>query len=157
MNREYINKLIKCRRVGKLIKLCDDNLYYWSEDDYDYLINNERYQKERKFVTKKNKYIYVQYHTEYKSILHRIYIYMIDVMKKYHVDNFNICKLTYTLEFVKYIKNNTNNFLNNASLIDMIRNCDYDSDIIKYLIKSGDIDYFKNYNKRKGKYQKKIR
>ena len=59
MNREYINKLIKCRRVGKLIKLCDDNLYYWSEDDYDYLINNERYQKERKFVTKKNKYIYV--------------------------------------------------------------------------------------------------
>lgn len=37
MNREYIDKLVRCKRVGKLIKLCDDNLYYWSTDDYRYL------------------------------------------------------------------------------------------------------------------------
>lgn len=37
MNREYIDKLVKCKRVGKLIKLCNDNLYKWSVNDYRYL------------------------------------------------------------------------------------------------------------------------
>lgn len=38
MNRLYISKLLKCNRVGKVIRLIRDNVYVWSVNDFEFVI-----------------------------------------------------------------------------------------------------------------------
>lgn len=37
MNKLYIRKLCKRNRIGQIIKLMNDNIHLWSENDYEYL------------------------------------------------------------------------------------------------------------------------
>lgn len=39
-NTTYIKKLIKCKRIGKIIKLIENNLYNWSDDNYVYVFRS---------------------------------------------------------------------------------------------------------------------
>lgn len=39
MNRDYVIHLMDCKRIGKLIKLLNDNIFNWSDDDFKYILN----------------------------------------------------------------------------------------------------------------------
>lgn len=48
--KSYIDKLLKTNRIGKLIKLVNDNRFEWSVDTYEYILrNNHRYNRYTKF------------------------------------------------------------------------------------------------------------
>lgn len=126
-NSEYIQKLIKCKRIGKIIKLIEDNLYNWSNDNYESifrcLVNDELKRDEMisyylflNFIKMKNinfKNIYIKHLNSYvkrvNSLLH-LNSYVKRVINYLHDTNYinGLVKLYYKNSHKGYYLTNVN-------------------------------------------------
>lgn len=62
MNTIYINKLFRLSRIGKIIKLMDNNIHNWSINDFEYILNISRHKK----------YFRIFYYVEFNSLYNDI-------------------------------------------------------------------------------------
>lgn len=125
MNREYIKKLFKNGRIGKIIKLMSDNVFNWSIDDFEHMLR----------LSKTTGHYDIFYHIAKKCLYNNLkYDINIDISDKCLVDI--TCSYAYKYKYsdiIKYII-----LISGAYKKILYRICYHgDVNLLKYVLLSG--------------------